>query len=229
MKPKKEQLFYFDCEWVPVADSADALKDLNPELYDIFVHQTEKWNAKELEPKDLEYWWEQKAHFHPEFCKIITVSYGYFHDGEFIIRSVYGEDEEAIMTAMAPVFNKVDASGYILCGYAIKRFDMPWLGKRMMANGVVPPKCISVYGQKPWEVNVFDLPEVWSQGCQGESYTPFEMACTALGIPSSKDDISGREVKDAYYRGEMERIKAYCEKDVQKTMELATRLIELMP
>lgn len=229
MKPKKEELFYFDCEWVPQANTVGQLKKEKPELYDIFLHQVEKWQDKVDGQLTHQEWWDKKAHMHPEFCKIITISYGYFNGKEFKLASVYGEDEEKMLNQFNALLGKIYSHGLTLCGYAIKRFDMPWLAKRMMANGLSPHYSINVYGKKPWEVNVFDLPEVWSQGCQGESYTPFEMACMAVGIESSKDDISGREVKDAYYRGESERIKDYCEKDVQKTMELATRLIELMP
>jgi len=79
---------------------------------------------------------------------------------------------------------------------------------------------------------MFDLTQVWGQGCSQESYTPFEWMCASLGIESSKDDIGGADVKRVYYsEGEkgLERIKTYCEKDVRKTVELAEKLIELMP
>lgn len=229
MKPKKEDLFYFDCEWVPLADTAALLKGTHPELYEIFLHQVDKWQAKSEKKLTNQEWWEFKAHMHPEFCKIIVISYGYFNAGEFKLHSVYGDDEAKMLDQFNVLLGQIYSHSLTLCGYAIKRFDMPWLAKRMMANGISPHYSISVYGKKPWEVSVFDLPEVWSQGCPGEAYTPFEMACTALGIESSKDDISGREVMETYYNGELERIKVYCEKDVQKTMELATKLIELMP
>lgn len=41
--------------------------------------------------------------------------------------------------------------------------------------------------------------------------------CKLLGVPTSKDDIKGSEVLDAYLRGEIERIKAYCARDVIAT------------
>ena len=234
MRPTKEKLFYFDCEWVPLTDTFFDLKMDYPDLAEVFEHQVEKWthnNKRDGKPvyEKMDEWWEEKAHFHPEFCKIVCVSYGYFQKGEFLIKSIYGEDEKKLLTSVAEVFGKVDELGFYLCGYMIKRFDMPWLAKRMMINKIKPPKNISVYGKKPWEIDVFDLPEVWGQGNMNESYTPFELACTAMGIPSSKDDLSGAEVKEAYYRGELDRIKDYCEKDVLKSQELATEYIELLP
>jgi len=239
MKPNKDQLFYFDCEWVPISRNLEEFEQDHPELYEAFVHQYKKKGGdiinerKNLEEKKegmtlLEFW-EEKAHFYPEFCKIICISYGYFYNGEFILKSVYGDDEKKLLTAFQEVLNKVTKAGLFLCGYAIKRFDMPWVSKRMMANGIMPPKSVFTYGKKPWEVDVFDLPEVWGQGSMGESYTPFELACASLGLETSKGDLDGSKVKFAYWDGEIERIKTYCEKDVEVSKNLAEKLISLMP
>jgi hypothetical protein len=107
---------------------------------------------------------------------------------------------------------------------------MPWLAKRMMINDIKPPSNIMLYGKKPWDVEVFDLPEVWGSGSMSESFTAFEIVSTALGLGSSKDDISGYEVRSVYYDepNGIERIKTYCEKDVDVTMDLAEKLIEFI-
>lgn len=234
MKPTKEKLFYFDCEWVPIVRDYFDLRLDHRLLAEAFEHQVEKWEkqrAVDGKPKfgDLDKWWKEKAHFHPEFCKMVCVSYGYFEKEEFKIKSVWGEDEAKLLSGIPELFDKVNQLGFSLCGYAIKRFDMPWLSKRLMANGLNPPSNLSVYGKKPWDINVFDLPEVWGQGNMQESFTPFELACAAVGLESSKDDLSGSEVADAYWNGEVERIKNYCEKDVLKTKELAVKLIDMLP
>jgi predicted PolB exonuclease-like 3'-5' exonuclease len=204
---------------------------LNPPLYEVFLHQCEKWNRKNTEegknPIDSSGWWDNNSHLAPEFCKIICVSYGYFHKGEIIIKSLYGDDEAKLMVSVAALFNKVEQQGLILCGAGITRYDMPWLSKRMMSNGVIPPKSINVYGIKPWNVNVYDIIEVWGQGCKQESYTPMEMICVSLGIKSSKEELSGDKVAGAYFDGRLEEIKNYCEKDVEATVKCADRLIQL--
>jgi 3'-5' exonuclease len=234
MKPPKEKLFVFDCEWTPISNYYFDLKMDYPELADAFEHQTEKWERqRKMEGLDkfgdLDAWWEEKAHFYPEFCKIICVSYGYFSKGEFVIQSAWGEDEKKILNTMQVVLDKVNQAGFYLSGYSIKRFDMPWLSKRMMINGIKPPPNISVYGKKPWEVEVFDVQEAWGQGNMQESYTPLEVACTAMGIPSPKDDLAGNKVKEAYWKGELLRIKEYCEKDVSQTKEMAIKILDLLP
>jgi 3'-5' exonuclease len=233
MKPKKEQLFYFDAEWVPVVQDYFNLRMDYPLLADAFDHQTDKWNAKRKEDglpeiSEMNRWWDEKAHFYPEFCKIICVSYGYFNKGEFSIKSLYGKDEAKVLAPIPELFDKVNSLGYYLCGAAIQRYDMPWLSKRLMANKMAPPKNLNVYGKKPWEVEVFDLMQVWGQGNLQESFTPLELIAASLNVESSKNDLSGSKVAESFWKGEIIKIKDYCEEDVRCTMECAVKIIELL-
>lgn len=232
MKPPKEKIFVFDCEWTPLSKTYKDLKRGFPLLAEVFSHQVDKWeHQRELEglPRfvDIEEWWEEKAHFYPEFCKMICVSYGYFNKGEFVIQSVWGEDEKKLLTKVQEVFDKVNQSGYVLSGAGIIRFDMPWLSKRMMINGIIPPKNLNVFGKKPWEIEAYDIQQVWGQGVYQESFTPLELISVSLGIPSPKNDLSGSRVKEAYWKGEIIRIKEYCELDVKTALECAVKIIEL--
>jgi len=231
MKPIKEKLFVFDCEWVPLEKGFKDLEINFPSLAEVFIHQVEKWNLQRKsdgkEELNNEEWWDEKAHFYPEFCKIICVSYGYLNKGNPVIQSIWGEDEEKILKKTSEILDKVNQSGYILSGAGILRFDMPWLSKRMMINGIAPPKNINVFGKKPWEIDVYDIQQVWGQGVYQESFTPLEIISVSLGIPSSKSDLSGSKVKDAYWNGEIIRIKEYCELDVKSSMECAFKLIDL--
>jgi len=228
---KKESLFYFDCEWAPQTKTIEELEIYNPRLYKAFTYQCDKWNAiaaEEGKPTLLySTYYKIKAHFYPELCQIICVSYGFFNQGIFVVKSIYGADEKALLTSVADLFNKVHEKGLTLCGAGIIRYDMPWLSKRMMANGIIPSKNINFYGKKPWEIIVYDILEVWGQGNKQESYTPLELICATLNIPSSKDDLNGSLVAEAFYNGEIERIKDYCEKDVFVEFKCAERLIEL--
>lgn len=229
-----KKLFFFDAEWVPIAKNYGELSKF-PELKDAWDRRCEKWNTdRKIENKDAllpgEYW-ENKAFIYPEFCQIICISFGYLSkSGDFKTSSFYGNNEKEILELFNQLLQSVEKKNMVLSGYAIKRYDMPWLAKRMMINEIKPSKLLNVYGMKPWDVNVFDLPEVWGQGCNQESYTPFDWATVVLGIKTSKDDIGGAQVKEVYYNeGEngLERIKIYCEKDVEKSYELAKKLIDL--
>jgi len=55
MKPKKEQLFYWDAEWVPISKNLEEFEADYPALYEAFVHQYKKKGGDIInERKNLE-------------------------------------------------------------------------------------------------------------------------------------------------------------------------------
>ena len=229
---KLNQLFFFDAEWVKIANTYSDLKAQFPQLYDVWEHRVKKWNIdninKSLPTHTPSEYWDIKGGGFPEFIKMICISFGYIKDGKLKIDTINAGSETDILTAFNKLLGVVQQKGFILSGYGIKAFDMPYIAKRMMINNIKPSRLLNVYGQKPWDVNVYDLPEVWGQGSNRESYTPFEWACVANGIPTSKDDIGGEDVHKIYYtENGLERISKYCEKDIDRTYLLAKKIISL--
>jgi len=230
-----KQLFFFDCEYVPIVKQFSDLKTEFPELYDSWHRRCKKWNDDrnilEEEPLSDETFWKREAHKMSEFLKTICISFGYLgKDGQFKIGSFYDNNEVEILKLFNQLLDNVSKKGMVLSGYSIKRYDMPFLAKRMTINNIKPSEMLNVYGKKPWDVNVYDLIEVWGQGCHGESYTPFDICLTVNKVVTSKDDISGYEVKKVYYnegRSGLERIKDYCEKDVKASYDLALKFNSL--
>lgn len=106
-------------------------------------------------------------------------------------------------------------SSYVMCSHNGFVFDWPVIAKRMMVNGIKLPLLFDYADKKPWEVNHLDTKKVWSFGIF-DANTSLAVLCDLFNIPSSKDDISGKDVKDVFYKevGGLERIKKYCEKDV---------------
>ncbi len=228
-----KRLFFFDTEWVPIVKDYSKLSKF-PKLKDAWDRRCEKWNqdkkiSNESELTPGEYF-ELRGHWYPEFCKIICISFAYINKaGEYKGSSFYGEDEHELLSLFNNLLQSVANKKFVLCGAAIKRFDMPWVAKRMMINGLTPSKLLNVYGKKPWDVEVYDLLEVWGQGCNQESYTSFDWIAVALGIETPKGDIKGSDVKNVYYQEKngLERIKKYCENDVEVSYKIAKRLIKL--
>jgi predicted PolB exonuclease-like 3'-5' exonuclease len=227
-----KQLLVFDAEWVPMVNSYDELTKY-PEHKQAWDNRCKKWNADKTNKGESNIftpseYWDKAAFGYPEFCKIICISMGYTNkNNEFVTISYYGHDEKDILEKFNTLLISVETKGMILAGAAIKRYDMPWLAKRMMVNGIAPSKLLNVYGKKPWDVIVYDIMEAWGQGCSQESYTPFECIAVSLGVESPKNDISGADVKRVYWEdGDIERIKTYCEGDVKQTMAVITKLIE---
>ena len=110
-------------------------------------------------------------------------------------------------------------------GHNIKRFDIPFLCKRLILNGLEIPEQFKVYGKKPWELTFIDTAEVWSFGAWQESFTSLDILTTALGIPTPKSDIDGSQVGEVYWQDEdYKRIADYCEKDVAATINVLMQL-----
>ncbi len=59
-----------------------------------------------------------------------------------------------------------------------------------------------------------DTMELWKFG-DYKHYTSLKLLTHILGIPSPKEDIDGSQVAEVYYSDQdLERIVAYCERDV---------------
>lgn len=63
----------------------------------------------------------------------------------------------------------------------------------------------------------FDTQEMAFGGLVWKGKISLHNLCKLLGVPTSKDDINGSQVLDAYLRGELDRIKSYCARDVVAT------------
>jgi DNA polymerase elongation subunit (family B) len=217
-------------EWSPLALNLNQLAKTHPTHYEAWLRRCEIWHSQnkftDLTPEQI---WDKEAGFYPEFIKILVISFGYFNaNQEFKVDSCYGHDEKEVLTKAADVLNKV-GSTYVLCGHSIKRFDMPYLAKRMAINRIKIPFLLNVGGLKPWERTAVDIAELWSFGCNQEMYTPLDWICVSLGVETSKTDISGARVKHAYWEEDrLEDIKDYCERDVKVTAQVERKLSELI-
>lgn len=213
-------------EWVPLALNLSDLAKSHPKHYEAWIRKSEKWHSqnkfKEFTPEEL---WRREAGFFPEFIKVIVISFGYYNaNQEFKVDSCYGHDEKELLTKAAEVLNKVGGT-YALCGHSIKRFDMPYLAKRMVINGIHIPHLLNVGDQKPWERTAVDIAELWGFGCNQEMFTPLDWICVSLDIETSKTDINGSQVAYAYWEeNRLEDIKDYCERDVIVTAKVERKI-----
>jgi uncharacterized protein YprB with RNaseH-like and TPR domain len=107
-----------------------------------------------------------------------------------------------------------------LCGHNAKEFDIPYLSRRMMINGIKLPAMLDLAGKKPWEVPHLDTMELWKFG-DYKNFTSLELLATLFGIPTPKDDIEGSDVARVYYiEKDLDRIVTYCQKDVLTVVQL---------
>ena len=160
-----------------------------------------------------------RAGIYAEFGKIICISVGVFKyaDGkeQFRLKSFFGDDEKQLLVDFADMLRKFfNKDVYRIGGHNVKEFDIPYIARRMVINGVHLPTMLDISGKKPWEIVHLDTMEMWKFG-DFKSYTSLVLLAASLGIPTPKDDIDGSMVHEVYYKEKnLERIVVYCQKDV---------------
>ncbi|MEQ8469937.1 MAG: 3'-5' exonuclease [Marinoscillum sp.] len=185
-------------------------------------------NEEDHSPEEL---YAERAGIYAEFGKVITISFGIFHEmenGELTIRikSLSDHDEKELLTEIKEFLEtKFEPESLRLCAHNGKEFDFPYLSRRMLLNGIKLPYVLDNSGKKPWEVNFLDTLEMWKFGDR-KNFTSLDLLTTIFDIPSSKSDIDGSMVNQVYYQEEngLERIEKYCQGDVIATAQLFLKM-----
>lgn len=175
----------------------------------------------------------QRAAIMAEFGKIVCISIGYFrkenNQWQFRIKSFSNETEQALLRSFLETVTQMEAvqNNWSFCGHNIKEFDIPFICRRLLINGIPIPPYLDFQNMKPWETNIIDTFQYWRFG-DYKNYTSLQLMAAALGVPSSKDDIDGSKVGEVYWvEKDLQRIVTYCEKDVQATANIVLRLKQL--
>lgn len=223
-------IMFLDIETVPQTAS---LNELSPEMIHLWE---DKYNVlhKRLPEKYTENTtaadaFANSAGIYSEFGKIICISVGFifFRDEKmhFRTKSFAGHDERRVLIDFSQLIHKFcTTKEHTLCGHNIKEFDIPYICRRMLIQGIALPAALQISGKKPWEVNFIDTLELWKFG-DYKNYTALKLLTAVFGIPTPKDDIDGSQVATVYYRdNDIQRISVYCQKDVVATAQVYLRM-----
>jgi DNA polymerase elongation subunit (family B) len=169
-----------------------------------------------------------KAGIFAEFGKIVCISVGYIKSQGQIrtlrIKSFFGDDEKKLLIDFNALISKhFNTADHYLCAHNGKEFDFPYIARRTLIHGLAIPACLDTRGLKPWEVKHFDTLELWRFG-DYKNYTSLETLTHIFNIPSPKDDITGAQVGEVYWKDkDSKRIATYCQKDVIAIVQLFLR------
>jgi DNA polymerase elongation subunit (family B) len=176
----------------------------------------------------------ERAAIYSEFGKVISIGVGLFvsqdREWHFKVKAYSGHDEKELLSDFARMLDKYFYNPeYRFCAHNGREFDIPYLCRRMIINGVRLPSILDVSGLKPWEVKHLDTLDLWKFG-DFKAYTSLNVLALSLGIPSPKDDIDGSMVGKVYWQeNDLERIDTYCLKDVITTGRVLMKLKGLEP
>jgi DNA polymerase elongation subunit (family B) len=225
------KILFLDIETVGVQPDWDTLVKENEALSFQFENYFD-WFQKRF-PEDADKGTAQmfvnRAALVPEFAKIACVSVAFVTDkGERRMQSFSNENEKELLQEVQKLLHKVGELGFFLCGHNVKGFDIPMLAKRMIINGILPPKILPGHDTKPWEIKALDTKEFWQYGGYG-SIASLELMCVCLGVESSKNmEVTGNKVHDSYWiKKDIKGIVKYCEKDVSVLIDVIEKILKL--
>lgn len=215
----EKKLLFLEIATASYEKSFTDLETKNPTIAKIFSDSRFSFAERFPDVKDMEIneIYTSYAGIYPEFGKIVCVSLGALDNkGEVKITTFTG-DEKDILLKVRTVLNTA-SSKYTLCGHNIKSFDLPYLGKRYLINGLKPPTLLPGHDTKPWEVKAVDTRDIWTFG-GFKSFSTLPLIANLLGITTSSD-VNGDEVNFHYWNGGMTKVIEYCEKEIKITIEI---------
>lgn len=215
-------ILYLDCETAASVATYEELGEHGKKCWHRKCVRTLKYeNPTEEEVAKL---FKEKSALYPEFGRLICVSVGYFNGPEFRVKSFTGEEREILASLFNLIETHYSLSDCFFCGHNIAQFDIPYICKRAIINGIPIPPRFNPSGKKPWEVPFLDTMILWQHG--GRDYTSLEVLCYVLGIETSKDDIDGSQTSRVFWEEkDIQRIATYCEKDVDRTARCYLKII----
>ena len=226
-----QKILFLDIETVGVHPDWETLVKENEPLSFQFEHYFD-WFQKRF-PEDADkgvgQMFVNRAALVPEFARIACVSVAFVTEqGEVKMQSFSNPDEKKMLLEVQKLLYRVGELGFFLCGHNVKGFDIPMLAKRMIMNGIMPPKILPGHDTKPWEIKALDTKEVWQYGGYG-SIASLELMCVCLGVESSKTmEVTGNKVHEAFWiKKDIEGIVKYCEKDVSVLIDVVKKLMNL--
>ncbi len=214
------KILIIDIETVPVQGNWEDLDE------GLKAHWLQKMNFLKMSDEDRAdpgRIFKDRAGIYAEFGKIICIGIGFIHqhknDTVIRLKAFSSDDEAKLLSDFASLVNLFERQngGLSFCGHNIKEFDIPYVCRRLLINGIDLPSCMDIAGLKPWQVNHQDTLELWRFG-DYKNYTSLDLMAQILNVPSSKTDIDGSQVACTYWdENDLERITKYCLRDVYTT------------
>jgi uncharacterized protein YprB with RNaseH-like and TPR domain len=231
--PSVEKVLFLDIETVPqyqtFKESPEVLKELFKQKF-----KTKTGDVLIKTSSEDELWeemWNLKAPLYPEFGKIVCISAGVIFNGKFVTKSFFGDNESELLNnfvngKLNSQLNDTGGKNSFLCVYNGEVFDLPFISKRLIINGLNIPKLFLYPNFKPWERNfIVDIKNVWK-------WDVFDGAISlgllgySLGVSIHKDEMDGSMVKDVYYlEKDLKKISDYCQKDVTLLFNIYSKLL----
>jgi predicted PolB exonuclease-like 3'-5' exonuclease len=203
---------FFDIETLP---SPDEHRDIHLEIL------KKKTLNKEKEDEDI----FQSTSFDGAFGRICCI--GIIKEGPqgILQKEVFSGNENDLLTK----FWQAAQGVHRFVGHNIWAFDLPFIYKRSIINGVKPRMDISFARYR--NIPIYDTMLEWDLwNMERGRAQKLDTLAKVLGLPTSKDEMDGSMVANYFKEGRIEDICRYCMKDVELTRRVYYRMVfEQMP
>ncbi len=220
-------ILFIDIETVPSVPNYDQLPDALQKEWNKKAKLIRNLPDPEAAPEGL---FGERAGVYSEFAKVVCIGIGSLYPNgkswNMRLKALTGDDEKVLLNDFCALIERFSTQykDFRFCGHNIKEFDIPFLCRRMIINGVTLPSCMQLYGKKPWEVNHIDTMDLWRFG-DYKNFTSLSLLAAVLGIPSPKSDLDGSMVAGVYWlEKDLRRIGSYCLQDVHTSAKVYLRL-----
>lgn len=185
------------------------------------------WNeaTQKTERKGMERAYEEvykdRAPLMAEFGKIICIAMGKIKDGKLSVMTFAGDNDKEILEKFFKIAVKSFGAPSLkelkddICGHGLKRFQVPFIAKRTLINGIKLPAILDIADMKPWDLTyLIDTHEQWQMN-QFEAYCGLNLLGASFGIPRTSEAIAGQEIDDIYWKQkDLKRIEQYAAEDI---------------
>lgn len=216
-KDQLSTILFLDIETVPMVPRFDLLPGNFQKLWE---HKSKWYRNRDPENLDPARVFEERAGIFSEFSKVVCISFGslIFSENQwtFRVKSLTDEDEKTLLNNFSSLCMRFRErqQKLLFCGHNIKEFDLPFLCRRMIINGIPLPAPLQLQHCKPWDHPHIDTLELWRFG-DVKNFSSLALLAEVLGIPSPKTDLDGSMVGKVYWQDkDLGRIADYCMQDV---------------
>lgn len=216
------ELFFFDIETTGEYPDFETFESVDTRGAALFRSKYIRmdWNHKWTTVDEA---YVENAGIISTFGKVCCISFGFIdNSGNNQIKSFYGDNEKEIVENFNLLLKKIEVKNFNLSGYRICYFDIPWLLHKLHKYDIKPADILLPYAKKPWEMRIVDMFDDW----KGKfAWSPsFDEMCYELEIESPKSNMNGSEVHRNFWKGNLEEIKDYCEKDVLACIQVSKKI-----
>jgi hypothetical protein len=170
-----------------------------------------------------------------EFGRIVCIGLGQCRvQSELTVDTTlfYDYTEKQLLKNFLAALEQLPLKKWRFAGHNIREFDIPFICRRLLIHGLPIPDCLNLQGVKPWENPLIDTFQYWRFG-DYKHFTSLALLAKVLGLPSAKEGMDGSMVGALFWEKDpiqqarnVERIAAYCQKDVWTTAQIVYRLMQ---